>query len=431
MDSVCKSVAAKTSQRIITTDGITFYEGNPRYTYGMPWKDSDSYSWETTCMETFTEDKCNRRLFGSFPGCDGVDRIYKLFCNWYGKPEIEIEREKIKDISKYEGIMYDENNLFDLMDLIMNTNRIIDKLESYVSLLGDEDTRINKNQELKEEVNNLYSEYINATYFVDNSILKMDYSKIEEFIDKNNKLKEYQLYFKEMFRYKKHTLSDKEEKLLANLSKALGNNYDTYELLKDSDLVFPNFLVDGCEYELDGSKYSLYIEDNNRDIRKAAFNDLYGVYKQYKNVFANLISSNVKEEESLAKIRKYDGAIEASMYRDELDISVHDNLVSVIHNRMNVLHDYYELKKVSKEIELDALTKKARVLLTAGILCICISFVLWNINNLTFINEIISVLSSFSIWEFGSLMMYDYDTVKEEVIKYNHLSKIRVIYDKE
>ena len=83
MDSVCKRVAAKTSQRIITTDGITFYEGNPRYTYGMPWKDSDSSSWETTCMEKYAnEDTCNRRLFGTFiGGCNAVgDRIYKLIC---------------------------------------------------------------------------------------------------------------------------------------------------------------------------------------------------------------------------------------------------------------------------------------------------------------------------------------------------------------
>ncbi len=96
-----------------------------------------------------------------------------------------------------------------------------------------------------------------------------------------------------------------------------------------------------------------------------------------------------------------------------------------------LIKNYYELKKVAKEIEADALSKRARVLLTIGILCICISFVLWNVSNLTFINEIISVLSSFSVWEFGSLMMYDYDTVKEEVIKYKHLSKIRVIYDKD
>ncbi|MBQ3122296.1 MAG: hypothetical protein IJC08_06820, partial [Bacteroidaceae bacterium] len=89
-----------------------------------------------------------------------------------------------------------------------------------------EDTSINKNQELKEEVTNLCSEYSKATYFIDTDILKLDYSYIKELYKKNSKLLDYELYFKEMFRYKEHTLSNEEEKLLANLSLTFGNNYD-------------------------------------------------------------------------------------------------------------------------------------------------------------------------------------------------------------
>ena len=114
---------------------------------------------------------------------------------------------------------------------------------------------------------------------------------------------------------------------------------------------FPSFFIDGVEYPLSISKYSLYIEDDNRLIRKNAFNNVYKVYKQYKNTFASLISSNIKEENSLAKVRNYKSAIDASLYHDELDISIHDNLVSVVRERMNVIHRYYELKK--KVLKLD------------------------------------------------------------------------------
>ncbi len=259
--------------------------------------------------------------------------------------DINSVKEKTKEFIRFKDIKYDENSLYEVLSLLMETSRVLEKLEVYTSLLCDEDTRINKNQELKEEINNLNSEFIKRTYFIDVDILKLDYKEIEKFYEKNNKLKEYRRYLYEMFRYKEHTLSNEEEKLLADLSKALGNNYDTYELLKDSDLVFPSFIVCDKEYPMDGSKYSLYIEDDNREVRKAAFFDLYGVYKQYKNVFANLISSNIKEEEAIAKIRKYDNAILESVYHDELDIRVHDNLVSVIRENLNVLHKYYGLKK--------------------------------------------------------------------------------------
>ena len=280
-----------------------------------------------------------------------LSKIYKSSKEF--EDDIKLVKGKIKEFSKYENITYDENSLYELIELGMNTSRLLDKLETYVSLLCDEDTSINKNQELKERISNLYSEYIKATYFVDNSILKLDYKEIEKFYLKNNKLKDYEIYLKEMFRYKEHILSNEEEKLLADLSKTFGNNYDTYELLKDSDLEFPSFMVDGKEYELNGSKYGLYIEDDNREIREKAFNNLYKTYKQYKNVFASLISSNIKEEEALAKIRKYDNAIEESLYHDELNIEIHDNLVSVIRDKMDALHRYYGLKK--KVLKLDEL----------------------------------------------------------------------------
>lgn len=272
-----------------------------------------------------------------------LSKIYSSINNI--REDIKNVRNKLTEFSKYKDISYDENSLYEVINLSMEVSRIISKLEVYASLLCDEDTSINKNIELKEEINNLSSEVINATYFIEPNILKMNYSDIEKFYLKNEKLKEYERYLQEMFRYQEHTLSDIEEKLLANLSKTFGNNYETYELLKDSDMIFPNFMVNNIEYELDNSKYCLYIEDDNREIRKEAFNTIYETFKQYKNVYANLITSNIKEEVATSKIRKYKSALEEAMYKDELDVSIYDNLISVINDKIGILHKYYKLKK--------------------------------------------------------------------------------------
>ena len=272
-----------------------------------------------------------------------LSKIYKSIDEF--RKDIDYVKNKLPEFSKFDGIKYDEHSLYEVMDLCMNVSRILEKLQVYTSLLCDEDTSINKNQELKEDVANLCSEYTKATYFIDTDILKLDYAYIEELYKKNDKLLDYELYFKEMFRYKEHTLSNEEEKLLANLSLTFGNNYESYELLKDSDMIFPNFSVDMEDYELNNSNYSLYIESDDREIRKNAFETLYETYKQYKNVFANLLTSNIKEEVSMAKIKKYNSSIEASLYRDELEISIYNNLVETINERIGVLHKYYDLKK--------------------------------------------------------------------------------------
>lgn len=259
--------------------------------------------------------------------------------------EMNQVKEKLTEFDKYKDIQYDEDSLYEVLKLYMEVSRRISKLEVYVSLLCDEDTSINKNRELKEEVDNLSSEFIKRTYFIEPNILKLDKEEVDKLIDKNEKLEEYKRYIDKMFRYKEHTLSDSEEKLLAELSKTFGNNYETYELMKDSDMVFPNFVVDYEDYELDNSKYSIYIEDDNREVRKAAFEDMYETFKQYKNVYGNLITANIKEEVAISRIKKYKSALEAAMYHDELDTRIYDNLIATINERMNVLHKYYELKK--------------------------------------------------------------------------------------
>ena len=282
---------------------------------------------------------------------DSIDKKYQWdLSKIYGsldefRNDISSVKDKLPKFSKFRDVKYDEENLYELMELCMSVSRVLDKLQAYTSLLCDEDTSINRNQELKEEVSNLCSECSKATYFIDADILKLDYAYIEELYKKNSKLLDYELYFKELFRYKEHTLSNEEEKLLANLSLTFGNNYETYELLKDSDMTFPNFMVGSEDYELDNSKYSLYIESDNREVRKRAFETLYDTYKSFKNVFASLITSNIKEEVAMAKIKKYNSSIEASMYHDELDLSIYNNLLGTVNERMSVLHKYYDLKK--------------------------------------------------------------------------------------
>ncbi len=272
-----------------------------------------------------------------------IERIYKN--EEEVLKDINLVEEEIKKLVNYKDTKLDGNTLHILLELVMGINRIVDKMETYVSMLCDEDTGVNKNQELKEKVNNVYSKYVKESYFVDTNILKLEYSDIERFYQENEKLLEYQVYLKEMFRHKKYMLSDSEEKLLANMTKAMGNNYETYELLKDSDMKFNDFIVDEKEYKLDNSLYSIYIESNDRNIREKAFKGLYDIYKQFKNVYANLITANVKEEVTLSKIRGYESSLDRSLYKDEVDIAVYNNLVDTVNDNLDVLHKYYRLKK--------------------------------------------------------------------------------------
>ncbi len=271
-----------------------------------------------------------------------VFRSTKDFEESYKKAE-----DLIEDFKKYENIMKENaKGFYETINTYYEIARILDKLYVYTSLLSDTNTANNDNQALKIKVSNLLDKWSKASFFVTPTILKKEYQEIEKYYLEEPKLKDYEIILKKEFRYKEHTLSDREEKLLSNLTKILNNNYQTYELLKDSDLSFGSILdEEEKEVELTCSNYSIYIESKNRRVRKDAFQTLYKTYKQFINTFASTLSGNINENATIAKIRKYTSTIEWCLYDDELDESIYNNLIETVSNNMNILYKYYALKK--------------------------------------------------------------------------------------
>ena len=261
--------------------------------------------------------------------------------------DYEEVRNLINDIKKYENTMLNNaKEFYETLNSYYSVSRRLEKLYCYANLLFDTDTSDNVSQSLKGKVTNLYALLEKNSYFIVPNILKLEYSDIERFYKKVPELKEYEIALREEFRFKEHTLSDNEEKLLSSLGKMLGNNYDTYELFKDCDLSFGDItLEDGSKVTINNSNYSLYIENKNREIRRDTFVTLYKTYKQYKNTFASLISNNINEDISISKIKKYNSAIECSLYKDEIDLSVYDNLISSVNDGLSILYKYYDIKK--------------------------------------------------------------------------------------
>lgn len=265
----------------------------------------------------------------------------------------EDTKNKIKKFSRHEKIMTDtSNNFYNAIDEYYQITRQLEKLYVYVSLSFDVDTSNNKNQAQKIKVANLYDEWSKITFFIAPSILKLDYEKIEEYYKEKPELLNYETILKREFRYKEHTLTEAEEKLLSTLNKTFGNDYQTYSLLKDSDLTFENITdEEGKSVELTCSNFSIYIQSKNRDVRKNAFQTLYKTYKQFSNTFASIISGAIKENITIAKLRKYKSAREYYLYKDELDTSIYDNLIKTVSNNMPVLYKYYDLKKEMLELD--------------------------------------------------------------------------------
>ena len=284
---------------------------------------------------------------------DTIDAKYKWDLTQIFKSTEEFEEcykkaeTLIEDFKKNENIMGENaKNFYETINNYYEITRTLDKLYVYTNLLSDTDTSNNTYQSLKIKVSNLLDKWSKASFFVTPTILKKNEQEIEKYYIEEPKLKDYEIILKREFRYKEHTLSDEEEKLLSNLTKMLNNNYQTYELLKDSDLTFGTILDEAQkEVVLTESNYSIYIESKDRRVRKDAFQTLYQTYKQFINSFASTLSGNINENITISRIKKYNSTIEWCLYHDELDETIYNNLINTVSNNMNILYKYYSLKK--------------------------------------------------------------------------------------
>ena len=262
------------------------------------------------------------------------------------KEEYKKLKDDIKEIEKYKGkLLESADTLLNFLKLEDTLERRLYKLYYYAHLNFDVDTTNAKSLELTAEISQLITIYSTLTSFVDPELLKAEYAKILRFYEEKPELLTYRFNLENLYRYKKHTLKENEEKILSTLSEALNASDEIYESLTDSDLTFGNIIVDGKRVEFTESNYSTFIESNDRKVRQKAFNILFKNYQKYIHTIANTFRFHVETASKLAKLKHYESSLAASLFQENIDIKVYENLIKTVRKNLSTLYDYYNLKK--------------------------------------------------------------------------------------
>lgn len=270
--------------------------------------------------------------------------IYKNENDFYN--DLDSVKNELNILKKFEGHILDSaNTLCDFLKESDELERKLYKLYYYAHLKLDEDTTNTDSQKKEGLITNLIQEYSVLTSFVMPELMKGDYNKVLEYINELDDLKVYKFNLENIYRYQNHSLNEIEEVIISRLSKTIDNASSVFESLTDADITFPNISVDGKEIELTESNYNTYIRSNDRTVRKQAFEALLGTYEKYKNTLATTFQGNVDALCSMAKIKKFNSSIEASLYGDNLDVSIYNKLIEVVNKNLDVVYKYFDLKK--------------------------------------------------------------------------------------
>ena len=274
-----------------------------------------------------------------------LEKIYPSINDY--QQDYNTVKSLMNKISSYKNHILDSSkSLLELLELDQKTERIISKMANYAYRKYDEDLSNTSSQELVGNFDKLYAEYSENGSFIVPEILNSDYELIEKYIGEEDKLKDYELLLKRIFRNKPHVLSDKEEKIISSMQLIAGEPEKIAGIIRNSELQFKSIKDEnGKEVKLNNENCMIYLRSSDRRVRKDTFEALYGSYSKYKETLAETLQGHVMVLSNSSKLRGFKSSKEASLFSNRVSTKVYDNLIKVVHDRMNVVYDYFKLKK--------------------------------------------------------------------------------------
>lgn len=258
----------------------------------------------------------------------------------------------IEELGKFEGTLGEAaENLMALMEKSDELNQLAEQVYVYANQRLHENMGDTLYQGLSGRAQMLLVQMSEAASYIEPEILAIPEEKLEEMM-KEEGLRKYETYFRRLLRRKEHILSKEMEELLAGVDEVAEGPKDTFMMFNNADIKFPVIKgEDGEPVEITHGRYVKLLESQNRDVRKAAFEGLYGAYGKFKNTLAATYRANVKQAGFFAKARKYESSLKAALAGSHIPVEVYDSLIESVHAHLPALHEYVKVRKEKLGVE--------------------------------------------------------------------------------
>lgn len=301
---------------------------------------------------------CQAISFADPPNRSEVEDKYKwdLTDLYESREEFEADLTKLKDelipnLASYNGKLDNPQTLYEYFELDSKTWEVFIKAYRYASLSLDLNQKDSNAQEMMSLAYSVYGMYRQAIAFERPQLIELSQEKIDELMN-SPELVEYKHYLDELIKEKEHTLSEEEEHILSLLSEVSGTPNDIFDKVLYADYEYPIITdSEGNEIKLTNSKYYKILEEDDRELRKKAWEARTESYSKINNTLSATYIGEIKKNIFFAKARGYNSSIEAALSGGHIPKSIYDNLVESVNSNLEYLHKYNEMKKKATGLE--------------------------------------------------------------------------------
>lgn len=274
-----------------------------------------------------------------------IEDIYPTNEAW--EQDFAAAKKMPEQIASYKGLLStDSAKLLEYLKADDDMTVLLESLINYAQRKNDEDTRESKYQDMVSRLEMLFVDISGAAAFVTPEILSIDDETMERFFAEQPDMELYRLCLDRVRRKRAHILSEAEERIMALTGEMTGSPDNIFSMFNDADLKFPDAVdKDGNSHQVTHGSYIPLMHSNDRVLRKSAFESLYGVYENFRNTSAAVLSSQVKCLTFRARARKYDSTLRAALDGNEVPVEVYKQLIEAVHENMHYMYKYVKLRK--------------------------------------------------------------------------------------
>lgn len=266
--------------------------------------------------------------------------------------EFKWVKDNLVKYKTFEGRLENSSDLLACLKFDEEVGIKLERMSLYSMLSKDSDMRDTKYQGMDGRFKSLYAQVLTASSFIKPEILKIDENRITEMLNNVAELRIYKHSFDDLLRFRRHTLDKEQEELLAMADEITQIPYNTYSLFTNADLEFPNVIdEDGNSVEISHSRYYAALYSKDRTYRGNAFKAYLSVYRKNANSLSSLFNGNIKTNIFYARTRKYKSAREAALFKNNIPLSVYDNLIKSLSDNMEPMYRWASLKKKLLKID--------------------------------------------------------------------------------
>ena len=254
---------------------------------------------------------------------------------------------EIPTLGKFKGrLTSSPATMADALDTLYAKAKELSRLQSYASLLADQDTRDSAHQGMRQEMTQVGATFGAEAAFVNPEILKAGKTTIEQFMASEPRLKAYRRDLEDLIRRSAHTLSDVEEKILADARPMAGGASSTYNILANADFPYPTVtLSDGKTVKLDQATFADLRSLPDRSDREKVMSAFFKALGGFSRTFGTTMNTEVQKVLFYTKARHYKTALETELDGPNIPVSVYTRLIDGVNENLPAFHRYLKLRK--------------------------------------------------------------------------------------